>query len=111
MATSLAAETLAEELAERWTSCFVSEDWTKRLELLQQIHEQLQEDLQDLDLYCEVSSAFIRKLIERLLEGAVRSTAQAHIYANSDSEEHRQAAGEWLAQNSATTLMAKLGES
>src|SRR6476646_4195598 len=100
MAITSATETLAEELAERWTSFFVPKDWPERLYLLHQVHEQLQEDLDDIELYCAVSSAFIRKLIERLGARDIESTEQAHIYANSDSEEHRYLAGEWLAEHS-----------
>ncbi len=101
------AEDLAEELADRWASFFAPKDWFGRLQLLQQVHEQLQEDLSDLDLYCAVSPAFIRKLIDRLSNGPVTSAAQAHIYANSDDEAHRRAAGEWLAEHSETGLPQK----
>jgi hypothetical protein len=111
MAITRAAETLAEELAERWTSFFAPKDWPERLNLLQQVHEQLQEDLDDMELYCSVSSVFIRKLIERLGAGNIESPAQAHIYANSDSEEHRHLAGEWLAQRNADSAMAKFARS
>lgn len=104
------AEDLAEELAERWTSLFAPKDWPGRLQLLQQVHEQLQEDLGDLNLYCAVSPAFIRKLIERLSDGPVASVAQAHIYANSDDEEHRRAAGEWLTQHSETSLSPRFAQ-
>jgi hypothetical protein len=89
-------KTLAEELARRWTPDFAARDWPERLRLLNEVHEQLLEDLRDLDLYSAVSPAFIRKLIENLPGGPVTSVAQAHIFANSESEEHRRAAGEWL---------------
>ena len=111
MAITSATETLAEELAERWSSFFVGKDWPERLHFLQQVHEQLQEDLDDIELYCAVSSVFIRKLIERLGARDIECTEQAHIYANSDSEEHRLLAGEWLAQHSATGTTAKLARS
>jgi hypothetical protein len=91
-----AVERLAEELAARWAPFFERKGWSERLELLHQVHEQLQEDLGDLDLYCAVSPALIRKLIERWGGGAVTSSVQAHIYANSDDEGHRRAAGDWL---------------
>lgn len=90
-------EDLVDELARRWTASFVGRDWPARLELLNQLHEQLLEDLGDLELYCAVSPAFIRRLINSLGEGSVTSAAQAHIYANSDDADHRRAAGEWLA--------------
>jgi len=111
MSSTPAAETLAEELAERWTSFFIPKGWPERLHLLHQVHEQLREDLADIELYCDVSSAFIRKLIDRLSAGSVESTAQAHIYANSDSEEHRRVAGDFLAESSAASVLAKADRS
>jgi hypothetical protein len=111
MSTSRSVEDLAEELAGRWTPFFAPRQWPERLNLLQQLLEQLQEDLEDIDLYCAVSSALIRKLIEKLPPGPVESGAQAHIYANSDDGEHRRAAGEWLAQHNATMLMTKFSRS
>lgn len=89
-------EELAEELASRWAPTFASKSWSERLSLLHQFHEQLLEDVADLDTYTAVSPIFIRKLIWRLSGGKIESEAQAHIYANSDDEEHRRAAGAWL---------------
>ena len=103
-ATSGEAERLSTELAARWHAMFSSRDWRERLELLNQVHEQLQEDLHDLEVYSAVSPLFIRKLIEHLSNGPVLSIAQAHIYANSDDEEHRRAAGEWLAAHKSATV-------
>ena len=92
-------EDLAEELAERWTSFLAPKDWVGRLQLLQQVHEQLRDDLGNPNLYAAVSPLFIRKVIERLSGGPITSIDQAHIYANSDAEEHRRAASEWLAEH------------
>ncbi len=90
-------EALTDELAERWTALFEPKTWPERLQLLGQIHEQLQDDIGDLEVYSAVSRIFIKKLIARLDDGKpVSSTPQAHIYANSDDEDHRRAAGEWL---------------
>jgi hypothetical protein len=91
------AEKLSTELAARWAVIFTPKSWDERLELLNQVHEQLQEDLGNLEMYSTVSPMFIRKLIELLSNGPVVSVAQAHIYANSQDEGHRRAAGEWLA--------------
>jgi hypothetical protein len=99
MSAGQSIEGLAEELAERWTSFLAPKDWAGRLELLQQVHEQLRDDLGDADLYAAVSPVFMRKIIERLSGGPITSIAQAHIYVNSDAEEHRRAAGEWLAEH------------
>ena len=92
-------EELAEELASRWAPFFVPKDWRERLDLLKEMHEQLQEDIGDMDVYCAISPILIRKLIEKLSNGPVTSIEQVHIYANSAAEEHRRAAGEWLAQH------------
>ena len=94
-----AVNDLAEELASRWAPIFVEKDWPERLGLLEEMHEQLQEDLGDMNIYCEVSPILISKLIESLSDGPVTSMAQVHIYANSASEAHRRAAGEWLAKH------------
>jgi hypothetical protein len=94
-----AAATLADELAERWTPMLRGRDWRERLALLHQIHEQLQEDLGDIELYSEVSPIFISEIIDALTDDTpITSTEQAHIYANSGNPEHRQAAGEWFAR-------------
>ena len=92
-------ESLAEDLVRRWTPEFRARDWSQRLQLLNELHEQLLEDLGDLDFYCAVSPVFIRKLIDKLAEDAISSTAQAQIYANSADKEHRRVAGEWLEQH------------
>jgi hypothetical protein len=96
-----AAEELAVELAVRWKSAFALRSWPQRLILLHQVHEQLQEDLRDFDMYCTVSPLLVCELINLLCGGPVASLAQAHVYANSSDAEHRSAAGEWLAVSSA----------
>lgn len=92
-------EPLVEELVQRWLRQFKDQSWAERLELLNEMHEQLLEDLGDMDLYCAVSPLFIARLIEALAEDPIGSMAQAHIYANSANEEHRRAAGDWLARH------------
>jgi hypothetical protein len=92
-----AAEELAKELAARWKSALEPKCWTERLDLLYQVHEQLKEDLRDIQFYCAVSPLLVRELIDLLSGGPVTSLAQAHVYANSSDVEHRRAAGEWFA--------------
>jgi len=92
-----AAEALAAELAARWISAFEHKSWTERLDLLHQVHEQLKEDLRDIELYCAVSPLLVRELIDLLSGAPVASLAQAHVYANSSDPEHRRAAGDWFA--------------
>jgi hypothetical protein len=90
------AEELSDELADRWGPLFLQKDWGERLELLQQVHDQLKDDLEDMHLYGAISPVLVRKLIERLAPEPVTSAAQAQIYANSEAEEHRRLAGQWL---------------
>jgi hypothetical protein len=92
-------ESLVAELLKRWYTSFAAESWSERLTFLNELHEQLLEDLGDWELYCAVFPAFIAALIDRLGDSPVASEAQAHIYANSRQEEHRRAAGAWLAAN------------
>jgi hypothetical protein len=94
-----AIDSLTDELVSLWAPLFAPKDWPQRLELLKDVHEQLQDDIGDLEFYSAVSPVFIRKLINELQGGPVTSTAQAHIYANSEDHEHRRAAGEWLSKH------------
>ena len=104
MSLHQAAEKLASELAVHWVSMLKPKSWSERLSLLHEVHEQLQEDLRDLKIYCAVSPLLIREIIELLAGGPVESLAQAHIYANSDDADHRRAAYEWLAVHQTSAL-------
>jgi len=88
---------LADELVARWRPLLAVKNWAERLQLLHQIHEQLQDDLEDIAFYSRVSPIFIQKIIDDLGGGPITSREQAHIYANSGDAEHRRAAGEWFA--------------
>jgi hypothetical protein len=99
MVLQVAIESLTDELLLRWAALFESRSWSGRLELLSEMHEQLRDDIRDFEAYSAVSRVFIRKLIDRLEGGAISCAPQAHIYANSDDERHRQAAGDWLSRN------------
>jgi hypothetical protein len=90
---------LTNELLDRWTPALQGKDWGKRLVLLGEIHEQLQEDIKDLETYCAVSPLFIAGVIDRLGDGDIESLEQAHIYSNSGDENHRRLAGLWLAKH------------
>ena len=52
-------ESLTEELVKRWAPLLEPKSWPERLELLSEIHEQLQDDLGDLAIYSAVSRMFI----------------------------------------------------
>ena len=86
-------------LASFWLPRLKPLSWPERLKLLDHIHEQVQDEFKDLTLYCEVFPIFIAQIVDALGEGDVRSLEQAHIYANSAEEAHRQMAGRWLSQN------------
>jgi hypothetical protein len=105
-----AVDRLVGELVCRWLPLFKSKGWPERLDLLHQMHEQLQEDLGQIELYSAVSPAFIRELIDGLAESSITSLAQAQIYANSEEEGHRRMAGEWLDVNRSADLPQKLSE-
>ena len=95
------AYALAAELAKRWQPALVGKSWAERFELIRQMHEQMQDDLEDLQLYAEVSPNLIQQIIEGLSGGAIESVEQAQIYANSANKAHREAAGAWLAKHHA----------
>jgi hypothetical protein len=101
---------LVAELVSRWLPLFAGKDWPERLDLLHQVHEQLQEDLGQIELYSAVSPAFIRELLEGLSVSPITCVAQAHIYANSDDEFHRRLAGEWLDTYQPPDSLQKIGE-
>lgn len=91
-----AIDVLSDELVNRWSARFLQETWPARLELLQQVHDQLKDDLKDMALYCAISPVLVQKFIERLPAEPIASVPQAQIYANSASDEHRRLAGQWL---------------
>jgi hypothetical protein len=89
---------LANELLDRWEPALRGATWVRRLMLLGAVHEQLQEDIEDMETYCAVSPVFIAGLIDRFGADKVTSLEQAHIYSNSGSEAHRQLACQWFAE-------------
>jgi hypothetical protein len=93
------ASELARELARRWLPILIGKSWPERFDLIRQMHEQMQDDLVDLQLYAEVSPYLIQKIIEGLAGGPIESPEQAQIYANSAEAAHREAAGAWLARH------------
>lgn len=95
-----APDRLAEELVDRCIELLRPRDWAGRLDALMQMHDQVREDFEDFDLFCNVFPIFIARLIHRLGVQPIESLPQAHIYANSALQEHRDAAGAWLSKNS-----------
>ena len=87
---------LASELVDRWAGALARRTWPERLELMTDIHEKLREDVECIATYAEVSPRFIARIIDRLGGGEVTCAEQAHIYANSHRQAHREAAGRYF---------------
>lgn len=100
-ATLATPDQLATELSEFWINWLLPKSWPERLNLLIEIHEQIREDIGDFETFCEVSPLFIARIVAKLGEGPIESVEQAHIYSNSSRQEHRDAAGAWLARHHA----------
>jgi hypothetical protein len=93
------ASDLAVELADRCADLLAGKSWPDRLSALMELHDQLRDDIEDFEMFCEVFPLFIGHLISRLGEEPISSQEQAHIYANSAVAVHRQAAGAWMRQH------------
>ncbi|HYM33017.1 MAG TPA: hypothetical protein VEU47_17085 [Candidatus Cybelea sp.] len=89
-------EHLASELTGRWLPLLANRSWRERLQLLNDMHDQLLDDLGDFDTYCKVSPLLIKGLIVELGDTSVTSAEQAHVYANSSDESHRILARAWF---------------
>ena len=87
---------LISELVSLWADTLAEKPWAERLEMLNGIHEQLLVDIGDFEAYCDVSPKFVEGLIRSWGIQQIDCSEQAHIYANSGDEEHRQMAGDWL---------------
>lgn len=98
---AIGAPDLAAELADRFINLLADKDWSQRLEVLMELHDQLRDDIEDFATFCEVFPMFVGKVIEQLGGGPIKSLAQAHIYANSGVASHRQAAGDWFRAHAA----------
>jgi hypothetical protein len=96
---TVAADTLAAELVDRCFGLLAPMDWAGRLAALMELHDQLRDEFEDFQEFCEVFPRFIEGLIDRLGGGPVTSFEQAQIMANSANKLHRDAAGAWLAQH------------
>ena len=88
-------EELAEELADFWFSAIAEADWSRRLEILTEIHLQLRADLQSRDEYDALSPLFVASVIHRLGAPPVDNEAQAQVYAYSRDARHRDAVEAW----------------
>lgn len=86
---------LARELADFWLPALRERDWEGCLEVLDEIHAQLYQDLATIEEYESVTSRFVAAVIDRLGAPPITNAAQARIYAASAEEEHIGAAFAW----------------
>ncbi|WP_019625770.1 PilZ domain-containing protein [Thioalkalivibrio sp. ALJT] len=86
---------LAQELAEFWLPTLVDRDWEGRLEVLNEIHAQLYQDLPTQEEYDSIASRFVAAVIEHLGTPPICDKAQAQIYATSAEQGHWSAAFAW----------------
>lgn len=87
---------IALEVAERWLHQLKPVGWEQRILLLNDLHQYLRDNLPSLDVFCEVFPEAISIIIDRLGREPIGSVAQAHVYANSLEEAHRQMAKAWF---------------
>jgi hypothetical protein len=90
---------LVEELVERCASLLSSDDWDRVYVALTEMHDQLREDVPDEEEFCTFFPDFVAALIGRLGNQPVCGLAQAQVYANSASADHRAWAGAWIREH------------
>lgn len=97
---TMQAEQLPTELAQIWARQLKPLSWEERITLMNEFHENLKEMIPDFEEFCEVFPAIVMETLNRIDEADISCDAQAHIYANSADEEHRQRAGAWFRTHS-----------
>lgn len=93
---------LVPELVERCYGLLAKASWPERLAALMEMHDQLRDEIQDFQLFCDVFPRFVERLVERFGDAEVTCFEQAQIMANSASKQHRDAAGAWIARHYAS---------
>jgi hypothetical protein len=88
--------TLVTELVDRCTALLSDADWDRVYRALTEMHDQLREDVPDEEEFCAIFPEFVAGLIQRLGDRPVAGLAQAQVYANSATPEHRACAGAWI---------------
>ncbi len=97
--TIVAVDALAAELVDRCFALLAPKDWAGRLAALMELHDQLRDEFENFQEFCEVFPRFIEGLVDRLGDSTVTCFEQAQIMANSANKAHRDAAGDWLARH------------
>lgn len=90
------AEQLPKELAQIWARQLKPLSWEKRVQLMNEFHENLKEMIPDFGEFCEVFPEIVTETLNQINEHDIACDAQAHIFANSADEKHRQRAGAWF---------------
>lgn len=91
---------LPKELARIWGRQLKPLDWQGRLLLINDFHENLQEMIPDMNEFCEVFPATVMETLNLISETDITCDMQAHVFANSSDQKHRQAAGAWFRSHS-----------
>lgn len=86
----------AEALVRRFAGPLSVKNWAERLAALTEMHDQLVEDINDFNYFCEVFPRLVNGLIKTFGSPEIASLEQAQIYANSSDPAHRDAAGVWM---------------
>jgi hypothetical protein len=82
-----------------WEPAFAKLNWHDRLQLLEQIDEEIQRDWRQDPGSGAISAEFTASLIDRLGRGAILCRDQADFYLNSSSAADRDAASAWYGQH------------
>lgn len=86
------------KLLDFWGPAFVKLNWLDRLQLLEQIDEEIQRDWRH-DPGCgSISAEFTARLIDSLGRSAILCREQADFYLNSRNVSDRDAASAWYGQ-------------
>jgi hypothetical protein len=93
---------IALEVAERWLHQLKPVPWEQRILLLNDLHQYLRDNLASLEVFCDVFPEAIALIIERLGNEPIATVGQAHVYANSLDENHRQMAKAWFKQGASS---------
>ncbi|WP_282608906.1 hypothetical protein [Pelagibius sp. Alg239-R121] len=87
---------LPKELARIWARQLKPMAWEKRVLLINDFHENLQEMIPDFEEFCDVFPAIVMETLNLISEDEITCDAQAHIFANSADQGHRLVAGAWF---------------
>lgn len=87
-------------LLDFWAPAFAKLNWSDRLQLLEQIDEEIRRDWRHAPGVASVSEEFTAKLLDRLGRSVISCRDQADFYLNSLNPLDRDAASAWRAQGS-----------